>query len=248
MTADAGPERYGHLDFNSPIAPWRVDRLVAGLAAACPATIVDIGCGWGELLLRLAAAVPDARAWGVDSDAELLERARAGAAARGLDGRVSFVEHRGDAWTGEADLVVCVGAAHAFGTSGQALAALAPLVAPGGRLLFGDGFWERVPTEVELASMWPGTTVDEQLVLPDLVDAAVGAGLRPLRIETVERGEWEDFESGILADRESWLLANPGSDRAGEVREQADRNRDWWLRGHRGLLGFAYLTLGRPVA
>lgn len=248
MTDAAGPERYGHLEFNSPIAPWRADRLVASLAATSPATIVDIGCGWGELLLRLAAAVPGASAWGIDSDAELLERGRAGAVARGLADRVSFVEYQGDAWTRGADLVVCVGAAHAFGTSAVALEALAPLVAPGGRLLFGDGFWERVPTEVELASMWPGTTADEQLVLPDLVDAAVGAGLRPLRIETVERGEWEDFESGIQADKELWLLANPGSDRAGEVREQADRNRDWWLRGHRGLLGFAYLTLGRPVA
>ncbi|GAB4003360.1 class I SAM-dependent methyltransferase [Glycomyces albus] len=243
--ADAVPGRYGHLDFNSPIAPWRADRLVAALAADAPATIVDIGCGWGELLLRLAAAVPGAKAWGVDSDLELLERGRANAAERGLDGRVEFVGYEGRAWTEPVDLVVCVGAAHAFGTSAEALAA--PLVAPGGRLLFGDGFWERVPTAAELASMWPGTTAGDQLELPDLVDAAVAAGLRPVRIETVERAEWEDFESGIQADKELWLLEHPGSGEAARVREQTDRNRDWWLRGHRGLLGFAYLTLGRPV-
>lgn len=248
MTADAGPGRYGHLEFNSPVAPWRADRLVAALAGGSPATIVDIGCGWGELLLRLASVVLGAKCWGVDADTELLERGRAGAAERGLEGRVEFVEYQGREWTRTADLVVCVGAAHVFGTSAQALEALASLVAPGGRLLFGDGFWERVPTEAELASMWPGTTASDQLLLPDLVDAAIGAGLRPVRIETVDRGEWEDFESGMQADKELWLLDHPGSSQAERVREQADRNREWWLRGHRGLLGFAYVTLGRPVA
>ena len=248
MTDDAGLERYGHLEFNSPIAPWRADRLVAGLSAAGPETIVDIGCGWGELLLRLAAAVPGARAWGVDSDAELLERGRSNAAARGLDGRVEFVERAGRDWSRSADLVVCVGAAHAFGTGAEALAALAPLVEPGGRLLFGEAVWEREPTEAELGRMWPDTRREECPLLPDLVEAGVEAGLRPLRIESVDQSEWDDFESGFLADWEQWLLANPGHERAAAIREQADAHRGYWLRGHRGLLGFAYLTFGRPAA
>ncbi|WP_265575374.1 hypothetical protein [Glycomyces albidus] len=111
--------------------------------------------------------------------------------------------------------------------------------------MFGDGFWTRVPTEAELATMWPDTGVSEWLLLPDLVDAAIGVGFRPVRIEAVEQSEWDDLESELAADLEVWLLANPGHPRADEVRARADRNRNWWLRGHRGLLGFAYLTLGR---
>ncbi|MCH7230289.1 methyltransferase domain-containing protein [Glycomyces sp. L485] len=248
MTANRGPARYGHLDFNSPIAPWRADRLVAGLAEAGPGTIVDIGCGWGELLLRLAEAIPAAKATGIDPDAELLERGRAKAAARGLDGRVTFAECRGREWTETADLVVCIGASHAFGGSAKALTELYRIVRPGGRLVFGDGFWERVPTDAQLEHMWPGTTTEECLELADLVDVGISAGFRPLRIETVERSEWDDFESGAGADKENWLLANPGAPQAAQIRALADQNRNWWLRGHRNLLGFAYLTLGRPVA
>jgi SAM-dependent methyltransferase len=243
-----GPSRYGHLDCNSPIASWRFERLVDECAAFAPATIVDIGCGWGELLQRVTERVPGARATGIDSDAELLERGRAGAARRGIADRLTFVEYQGEDWSEPADLVICIGSAHAFGTASQALAALAPLVRPGGRLVFGDCVWEREPSEAELGAMWPGTGAGDWLLLPDLVDAAVAVGLRPLRVESIEQSEWDDFESAFLADKEVWLQANPGHERAAEVREQTDAHRAWWLRGHRGLLGFAYLTLGRAVA
>lgn len=247
MTFRDGPARYGHLDCNSPIAAWRLDRQVEECAAAQPRVIVDIGCGWGELLQRVTAKVPGAKAYGIDSDAELLQRGRAGAAARGIADRLEFVEYRGEQWTEPADLVICIGAVHAFGTGADALRELYKIVEPGGRLLIGDGIWNRLPTEAEVAAMWPGTTVDEWQLLPEFVDTAIEAGFRPLRVEAVERSEMDDFESQFLADREVWLLANPGHPRADEIREQADAHRNWWLRGHRGPWGFAYLTLGRPV-
>jgi SAM-dependent methyltransferase len=247
MTSHDRPSRYGFLECNSPIAAWRFDRQVEENAAAGPQVIVDIGCGWGELMQRVAAKVPGAKAYGIDSDLELLERGRAGAAAKGIADRVEFVEYQGKDWETPADLVICIGAAHAFGTGVEALRALYPLVKPGGRLLFGDGVWNRVPSEAELEPMWPGTTAEEFPLLPGLVDAAVETGFRPLRVESVEQSEWDDFESQFLADKEAWLLANPAHEKAAEIREQADAHRNWWLRGHRGLLGFAYLTLGRPV-
>ncbi|WP_026925137.1 SAM-dependent methyltransferase [Glycomyces arizonensis] len=246
MTAVPRPARYGHLDFNSPIAPRRADRLVANLAASRPATILDIGCGWGELLLRLAQALPEASATGIDADTELLDRGRANAAERGLEGRVAFIEHQGRAWTEPADLVVCIGASHAFGDSAAALTELHRLVKPGGRLVFGEEFWEQLPTRAQLERLWPDTSAEDMLELPGLVDAAIAAGFRPLRVEAVEQSEWDDFESGFLADWETWLLAHPGAPGADGIREQADEHRGWWLRGHRRLLGFAYLTLGRP--
>jgi hypothetical protein len=94
--------------------------------------------------------------------------------------------------------------------------------------------------------MWEGTTRDEFLSIADLVDVAVAAGFRPLRIETATRGEWEEFESGYAAGPEAWLLANGNHPDADEVRAKLDAHRSIWLRGHRDALGFAYLTLGVP--
>jgi len=52
----------------------------------------DLGCGWGELLLRILDAVPGAVGTGIDLSAADLARGRDNAAARGLASRVSFAE------------------------------------------------------------------------------------------------------------------------------------------------------------
>lgn len=248
-----GPERFGHLEFNAPLAGWRAERLVRELAATEPALVVDFGCGQGALLRRLAAAAGQARCLGIDLDAELLRTARAETTAAGLQDRVSFVEADAAGWHEGSnepapDLVICVGATHAWGSTTAAVSALAELVAPGGRVLLGEEFWERPPTDADLASLWEGATADELSDLAGLVELATTAGLRPLRIEAVDQTEWDDFESGFLADQETWLMAHSDDPRAAKIRAEADEHRSFWLRGQRGLLGFAYLTLGRPAA
>ncbi|MEV4619424.1 class I SAM-dependent methyltransferase [Asanoa sp. NPDC049573] len=233
-----------YLDFNGPLSAARADRLATSLAARGPATVLDLGCGWGELLLRVLAAAPGATGVGVETHAADLVRARANAAARGLADRVTFVDGPAADHDGGADLVINIGAYHAFGDLSDGLRALRGLVNPGGRLLFGAEFWEQPPPPERLARMWAGMTVDDCDDLAGLVDRATAAGFRPLRIETATRAEWEEFESGLAADAEEWLLANPGHPEAADLRSKLDNQRDIWLRGHRDLMGFAYLTLG----
>ena len=66
---------------------------------------------------------------------------------------------------------------------------------------------------------------------------------RPAWIETASEQEWEEFESGYQADQEEWLAAYPDHPDAAEIRQDVDEHRSYWLRGYRGLMGFAYLTL-----
>ncbi|WP_194914578.1 SAM-dependent methyltransferase [Catenulispora rubra] len=232
------------LRFHGPLSAERADHMVADLAVRRPATVVDYGSGWGELLLRVLAAVPGARGTGIDVHGPDLVRGRALAAERGLADRATFVEGPAADHTEPADLVLNLGAYQAFGSIPEALEALRGRVRPGGRLLFGAEVWERTPTEPELAAMWPGMTADACLYLPDLVDAALAAGFRPLRVETASRAEWEEFESGYGADVEEWLLDNPGHPEAAELRAKLDEHLSIWLRGTHGVFGFAYLTLG----
>ena len=232
------------LAFMSPLCGERADRLAADLARQQPKTVLDLGCGWGELLLRVLARAPGARGIGVDAHEHDVTRGRANAVERGLADRAAFVEGPAREHLSSADVVISVGAYHALGSIAEALRELRGLVHPGGRLLFAAEFWEQPPSEERLALMWPGMTADDCTDLPGLVDAAVAAGFRPLRIETATRGEWEEFESGLAADREEWLIAHPDHPEAVEVRAALDSQRAIWLRGHRGLMGFAYLTLG----
>jgi cyclopropane fatty-acyl-phospholipid synthase-like methyltransferase len=232
------------LTFHGPLSAERADRLAADLAARKPANVVDYGCGWGELLLRVLQAAPEATGVGVDIHGPDITRGRENAERRGLSSRASFIEGSATDHAEPADVVICCGAYQAFGTIDEALKALRGLVKPAGVLLFGAEIWDQPPSDERLSSMWPGTTVDDCRYLPDLVDAAVAAGFRPLRVQTATRGEWEEFESGYAAEAEEWLLANGDHAAAAEIRAKLDSHRSIWLRGHRDVLGFAYLTLG----
>ena len=244
------PGRLSQVPFHGPLSQDRAARLTERLTRNHPRTVLDIGCGWGELMLRILAAAPDATGVGIDLDDDDLTRGRAAARARGLADRVTFACESGIGTTrGPADLVLCVGASQAVsdvqppGHIAAALTALRRLVTPGGRVLFGDGFWQRPPTEAELAAMWPGITAEELPDLAQITDLAVAAGFRPAWIETATEAEWEEFESAYQADEEEWLAAHPDHPEAAELRLRLDEHRSYWLRGYRGLLGLAYLTL-----
>lgn len=234
--------------FHAPMTEERGNRIAADLAATGPATVADYACGWGELLLRILALAPAAQGFGVDMSARDLARGRANAAARGLSDRVEFVDAPARDVARPADLVISCGAWQAFGkTVTQALEALRPLVNPGGRLFFAVEYWETVPPPERLAEMWPGVTADRCELLADILDHAVAAGFRPLRVESSTRSEWDDYESLETMDSEEWLLANPDHPDAAGVRDELDRKRSIWLRGHRDYFGFAMLTLGVPA-
>ncbi len=244
------PGRLSQVPFHGPLSEARAARLTERLTRNDPGTVLDIGCGRGELMLRILAAAPGATGVGIDIDDDDLARARTGARDRGLSDRVTFARESGTGTArGPADLVLCVGASHALsdvqppGHTAAALTVLRRLVTPGGRVLLGEGFWQRPPTAAELAAMWPGITAEELLDLAQIADLAVVAGFRPAWIETATEPEWEEFESGYQADEEEWLAAHPDHPEAAEIRRRVDEHRSYWLRGYRGLLGFAYLTL-----
>lgn len=250
-TADAAPPPgLSRLAFHGPLSEARAARIVTRLAANQPRTVLDIGCGWGELMLRVLAAMPEATGLGLDTDDGDLARGRASAQARGLGDRATFArESAVRTARGPADLVLCVGSSHALteieppGHREAALAELRRLVTPGGRVLLAEGFWRRTPAEAELARMWPGTTAGEFGDLAGLAGLAVAAGFRPAWIETATLEEWEEFESGYQCDEEEWLAAHGDHPAAAGLRERVEQHRSYWLRGYYGLLGMAYLTL-----
>ncbi|MET9969078.1 class I SAM-dependent methyltransferase [Streptomyces sp. NPDC006356] len=246
---DTHPPRLTRLTFHGPLSQTRANHLVQRLTRTNPATVLDIGCGWGELLLRILTAAPTAKGIGIDVSADDLTRGRDNAEARGLTDRVEFVEESAIGTArGPADLVLCVGASQALSTAmtphhtTEALLELRRLVTDNGRVLLGEGFWQRTPTPAELKGMWPGAAATDHHDLATLLDLAVAAGFRPEWTETANLDEWEEFESAYQADVEVWLAQHPDHPLTPETRERLDRHRAQWM-SYRGVLGLAYLTL-----
>jgi SAM-dependent methyltransferase len=236
---------YARMVWNAPLSTDHADLLLERLDTQSDSGVLDLGCGWGELLIRAvlradAGSGATTTGIGVDIDVQALQRGRARAAELGLGAQVTFVEQAAASWRRSADRVLCVGSSHAWSDAEQALAALADIVPPGGRLLFGDGCWETPPTPAA-AEMF-GAHV---LALDTLLNHAVRAGWRVLHLSTADQREWDDFEATWRAGRQEWLLNNPSDPRAAEVRITLDRQLEQYLAVYRGVLGFCYLVLGR---
>ena len=71
------------------------DGLIAGIAPPPGGTVLEVGCGTGRNLIAAARAWPDARLFGIDISAAMLETARTQVAKAGLAGRIVLA--RGDA-------------------------------------------------------------------------------------------------------------------------------------------------------
>ncbi|MBU2664524.1 class I SAM-dependent methyltransferase [Actinoplanes bogorensis] len=236
---DVTSVRYERMRWNTPLSQTHADLLLQRLGISAGAGVVDLGCGWGELLLQ-AVGAGSTTGIGVDIDDAALARGRKLAADRSLDKRVTFLNQEASAWREPADRVLCIGASHAFGGTATALESLAGLVRPGGRLLFGDGFWERPPSPEATEIIGPGI-----MPLAGLVEQARELGWRVLHMSVADQREWDDFESTWLAGRQAWLLRHPDDPRATELRDELDIRLREYVGVYRGVFGFAYLILGR---
>ena len=239
------------LTFMTPLSEERAARLVRFLARDLRGTVVDIGCGWAELLLRVVAAAPGARGAGVDSDAASIAHGRLLARRRDLTGRVDLRCADASAFDEPVAAAICIGASQVWGPPvsaglpldyAAALTALRALVPRGGRVVYGEAIWSRPPTEAAAAPL--AGRLDEFVALAELVELAVAHGFAPLAVHEAGLDEWDEFETGFTARYAHWLAAHgPDHPDADEVRDRAARQRTGYFGGYRGVLGLAYLGL-----
>ncbi|GAA0926548.1 class I SAM-dependent methyltransferase [Kribbella koreensis] len=244
------------LTFMTPLSQARAGRLTEFLATSPQRhkeqRVLDLGCGWGELLLRVVEASPTARGIGIDLDQPAIEHGRKLARDRGLADRVTFTD--GDAKAqpdGSADAVICIGASQIWGPPVEArqpldyvsaLRALRKLVAPGGRVLYGEGIWSRTPTPEAIAPL--AGRPDEFVGMGELIELAVAHGFQPIQVHEANLDEWDEFESGSNARYTRWLAEHgTGHPDADGILARAAAKRAAYFGGYRSILGMAYLAL-----
>jgi arsenite methyltransferase len=135
--------------------PFRLGALQPG------ERVVDVGCGAGlDSLIAACMVGPQGQVIGIDMTPAMLEKARRGAAAAGLT-NVEFQEGYAEtlpapeAW---ADVVISNGALNLMPDKVAALAEMARVLKPGGRLQIGDILVQKpVPTSAKLQiDLWTG--------------------------------------------------------------------------------------------
>jgi SAM-dependent methyltransferase len=228
---------HGDLPWWNPIEGADFDALVARASLPAGARILDVGCGNGNLLRRVLAAVPGSVGTGVD-------RAILPAPP---EPRLWFREEPFDPAVFPPvyfDLVLCVGSSHAAGGAAAALRAFAPLLRPRGCVLLGEGFWEREPDEGYLALL--EATREEFRDLAGTSALGPEAGYEAVEARATPREAWDRYEGTYAANIERFAAEHPSDP---DVPAMLARIRPWregYLRWGRTTLGFALVLFRLP--
>lgn len=237
--------RLAHADhpIAAPLDDDSVRRLLERGIPRGDGRILDLGCGGGEWLLRALTTHPQLRAEGVDISESSLTHARKTARILGVHERLVLhqEEAAGFAASHAFDLVLSVGATHAFGGLLSTLTAARKHLASGGRVLIGDGFWAREPSPEAVEML--GDLAD----LPTTMDCVIADGWTPVYGHISTRRELDDYEWAWTGSLASWALDHPADPDSSQALAAATTHRDEWLRVYREALGFVCLIL-RPTS
>lgn len=241
----------------NPLSDEAVDRALSFVAPAPGESaldvldVLDVGCGKGEMLIRLVArdaarAARGSRAIGVDLNPHFIEEARRAAAVRVPGSSIEF--RCGDVVAlapseGPFAAALCVGATHAFGGHRPALAALSRLVRRGGTIVEGEGFWRRRPDPEYLAFL--GAAEADCTDHAGNVAAGVEAGWTTLDASVATDDDWDRYEDAYAAAVERHVAAAPGAPGAPAMLRRIRAWRAAYLRWGRTTLGFGLYVFRR---
>lgn len=235
--------RLAHIDhpIAAPLDDGAVGEVLRYALPVAGSELLDLGCGGAEWLIRALEYDSAGNAVGVDLSEPALTHAREEALRRGVAGRLLLQqEDAADFWSSQSfDVVLSVGATHAFGGLAKTLAAARKYLAPGGRIVIGDGFWAAPPSEWAIENI--GTFDD----LAGVVGSVVADGWTPVHAHVSTRAELDAYEWSWTGSLASWALDRRGTVDGEEALAESQEHLDGWLRGYRDSFGFVTLVLRR---
>ncbi|MCB9639149.1 MAG: methyltransferase domain-containing protein [Myxococcales bacterium] len=232
----------------NPLSESKLQHLLRLLPLREEMLALDIGCGKGEMLIRLAERF-GLDGVGIDISEAFLQEAREQARLRvprskldfllGDMRQISLLKHH-------FDIGMCVGATQAIGSMTLTLARLKELVRPGGLILLAEGFWRRPPAAEYLEFL----QCDAQLYRSHSGNVELGQqeGLTYLFGLVCEREDFDIYEGTYLLNIENYCEAHPDEPDCETMLRRIRRWHSHYLRYGRDTLGFGFYVFRTPSA
>lgn len=137
----------------NPTSEEKLDNLVGQLRLPADVSVIDIACGKGEFLIRLAETY-GVSGLGIDLSPFFIAEARKGLESRAPRAEVAFREMDGADFEPDKphsfNVASCIGASWIYGGHAKTLDALKSMVASGGWVIAGEPYWLREPSAEHL--------------------------------------------------------------------------------------------------
>jgi SAM-dependent methyltransferase len=230
----------------NPISTEALDEVLKVASIPANARVLDIGCGKGELLIRLAR-LGAKTGIGVELSPYTVREARERVRSVAPKADITILEEDGASFTTQTesfDLAACVGASWIFGGYRGTLRALASWARSGGLILVAEPFW-RVPPDPEyLASQ--ELRAEEFGSHASNVIVGEAEGLIPLFARAAEATEWDRYEGLQWHAGEEWARENPSDPDRVELLRKVRENRNAFLRWGRDAVGDGLYLFRKP--
>jgi SAM-dependent methyltransferase len=224
----------------NPTSSDKLARLVGLLRLPAEALVVDIACGKGEFLIRLAEAY-GIRGIGIDISPFFIAEAQRRLQMRAQGANVVFTQMNGSDFRPEKPrsltLASCIGASWVFGGHAGTLDALSSMVAPGGWVIVGEPYWLKEPSEEYLAAL--GASRDG---FGTHFGNAEAGGLRELElVYTIvsSKDDWDKYEGLQWYAAAEYARCHPDDPDLPELLERVAKDKATYLRWGRDTMGWA---------
>jgi SAM-dependent methyltransferase len=221
-------------------------RLVELLRLPPDARVIDIACGKGEFLIRLAEAY-GVRGTGVDISPHYILAAEARLKARAPAANVAFTQMDGADFRPDTphsfSLASCIGASWIFGGHAGTLDALVSMVETGGWVIVGEPYWLQEPSEDYLQAS--GQTREGFRTHASNVEAGERRGLDLVYTLVSSKEDWDNYEGLQWYATAEHTRTYPDDPDLPELVRRVAKNKALYLRWGRDTIGWAIYVFRR---
>jgi SAM-dependent methyltransferase len=229
----------------NPMSTGKLDELVGLLGLNRGSAVLDIGCGKGELLTRLAERYAISGT-GVDISPYYVMDAQQKLRERVPGAQIQILNMDGADYHPDQlfDLTMCIGASWVYKGHRGTLNALKTMAKPDALILVGEPFWVKEPDDAYLAA--ENLTRDMFGTHYENVLAGEDEGLSPLYTMVSNQDDWDRYQTLQWYAAEKYARDNPDDPDVSEMLTRVARGRTNYLQWGRDTLGWALYLFRKP--
>lgn len=233
----------------NPLSPEKLGRLVELLRLPAGARVIDIACGKGEFLIRVAEAY-GANCLGIDLSPFFIADARKRLEARAPGAEVTFKEMDGAEFKPKEPhsftVASCIGASWIYGGHAGTLDVLIHMASPGGWVITGEPYWLQEPCEEYLKLL--GLPKEAFGTHIGNVEAGEKRGLDLVHTLVSNGDDWDRYEGLQWSASVEHARSHPDDPDLPEIVRRVAEEKAAYLRWGRDTLGWAiYAFRRRPT-